>query len=559
MSTSIPPTTLPSPGCMKPHKGSGFSPDYQARITDCAGHQITLKIWLVKLAMLRASRGTISQWGDAVDRETVIALVAPLGCPVEETIAAFEDAFARHGFKSTLLRISDLLDREVDDSKVAAGASRVERLMNKGDYFRYLYDSDGACSFMASQAISLEREKATGSTKEHRPRFVTIIRSLKTPGEVSVLRQIYGSRVIVVGVNASPERRTKELVRQLKPTLGRVGATAEASALLDRDEKDERSAYGQRTRDAFQMADALVTVRTKGDRKQVDRLVDLLLGEPFNTPTQDEQGMFSAWGAKFRSSAAGRQVGAAIVDKYGEVVALGCNDVPRPGGGQYWPEHADDRRDFQIGFDANDRGKHGAAASLLGALQSAGWLSHDRAGQTADSLASAALEPQGPLELSEFADLIEYGRIVHAEMAALMTAARSGRAVEGLTLYTTTYPCHECARLIIAAGIRRVCFVDPYPKSRAPELYDAMWGAEEQVGVVRVEQFSGVSPRMFARLFEMCNRARDVTGAYEEWTTKNLVVLDEELSDSIPINEEAALLELVNRKRSDLDDAPEDS
>lgn len=347
----------------------------------------------------------------------------------------------------------------------------------------------------------------------------------------------------------------KELVRQLRPTLGKALAVSEAQTLMDRDEKDERSAYGQRTRDAFQMADALVTVQKKSDRGQVDRLVALLLGEPFTTPSKDEQGMFSAWSAKFRSSAAGRQVGAAIVDHLGEVVVVGCNDVPRPGGGQYWPEQAEDRRDFQIGFDANDRGKHGAAASLLGALKSAGWLSDVCSKETPESLANAALARQGPLDLSEFADLIEYGRIVHAEMAALMTAARSGRSVAGGTLYTTTYPCHECARLIIAAGIARVCFIDPYPKSRAPELYDSMWCSEPRANSVVVEQFSGVSPRMFARLFEMRNRTKDVTGAYAEWIEKSLVMLDEELSDSIPSNEQAALLELVRRKKDDLDDA----
>lgn len=492
---------------------------------------------------------------DFPDREIVIALVTPLGCPVEDVISAFESAFARNGYESELLRVSDLLDREVDSSQVEAGRSRTELLMNKGDLFRFLYDSDGACSFMAAQAISVAREAKTGDPAKHRSRFVTIVRSLKTPGEVSVLRQIYGSRVIVVGVNASPEQRMKELVRQLRPTLGKALAVSEAQTLMDRDEKDERSAYGQRTRDAFQMADALVTVQKKSDRGQVDRLVALLLGEPFTTPSKDEQGMFSAWSAKFRSSAAGRQVGAAIVDHLGEVVVVGCNDVPRPGGGQYWPEQAEDRRDFQIGFDANDRGKHGAAASLLGALKSAGWLSDVCSKETPESLANAALARQGPLDLSEFADLIEYGRIVHAEMAALMTAARSGRSVAGGTLYTTTYPCHECARLIIAAGIARVCFIDPYPKSRAPELYDSMWCSEPRANSVVVEQFSGVSPRMFARLFEMRNRTKDVTGAYAEWIEKSLVMLDEELSDSIPSNERAALLELVRRKKDDLDDA----
>jgi deoxycytidylate deaminase len=294
----------------------------------------------------------------------------------------------------------------------------------------------------------------------------------------------------------------------------------------------------------------LVAVKPDGDRSTVDRFVDLLLGDPFQTPTRDEQGMFSAWGARFRSSAGGRQVGAAIVDRYGEVIALGCNDVPKPGGGQYWPDDVPDLRDFRLGYDANDRGKHGAASSLLKALRDAGWLADDRALMDADEVANEALNGGGPLDSSEFADLIEYGRIVHAEMAALMTAARSGRSVEGSTLYTTTYPCHECARLIIAAGVKRVCFVDPYPKSRASRFYDGMWGPEGNSGAVTVvvEQFAGVSPRMFSRLFEASNRAKKVDGSYEPWVRKQLVVPEEELADSIPLHEEAAAWELKERE-----------
>lgn len=320
-------------------------------------------------------------------------------------------------------------------------------------------------------------------------------------------------------------------------------------SFLERDEKDERARFGQRTRDAFQLADAFVAVGSTEDRSTVDRLVDLLLGDPYQTPTRDEQGMFSAWGSRFRSSAAGRQVGSAIVDRFGEVVALGCNDVPKPGGGQYWANDGDDRRDFQLGFDANDRGKHGAASSLLAALRDAGWLAFELAKRPAQTLADEALLEGGPLDGSELADLIEYGRIVHAEMAALMTAARSGRPVEECTLFTTTYPCHECARLIIAAGIRRVCFVDPYPKSRASELYDSMWGPGGAAGTVLVEQFTGVSPRMFSTLFEASNRSKNVDGSYEEWVRKQLVVPDEELADSIPLKEKAAAWELKERMR----------
>jgi len=473
------------------------------------------------------------------DRELVVAVVTPSGSPVEPTLKALRDAFERNGYTVEEVRISALLDATVPNPPGDENVSRIRRLMDKGDEFRRQFGTDEACGYMAAQAIYLARAKKTGSPSTHRDKHVNLVRSLKTPGEVHVLRQIYGQRLILVGVAGSKEERRKELTRQLKSELRKDQVAAEVSMLLDRDEKDEHKKLGQRGSDAYKLSDAFVAVVTRQDSQIVDRFVDLLLGEPYQTPTRDEQDMFHAWSMKFRSSAAGRQVGAAIVDPDGEVVVLGCNDVPRPGGGQYWPGDQDDRRDFQLGHDANDKGKFGAAENLLSVLAEDGWLIEDKKVLPARERAIQALEG-GPLGRSELADLIEFGRIVHAEMAALMTAARTGRAVKGCTLYTTTYPCHECARLIIAAGIKRVCFVDPYPKSRAPELFDGMLDGTHQTGRVLIEPFAGVSPRLFSRLFEMSNRSKDVHGEYAKWERKQLVVDDEEVADSIPDQEKAA-------------------
>jgi deoxycytidylate deaminase len=50
-------------------------------------------------------------------------------------------------------------------------------------------------------------------------------------------------------------------------------------------------------------------------------------------------------------------------------------------------------------------------------------------------------------------DLTEFGRAVHAEMEALLCCARSGVSPRFGSLFTTTFPCHNCAKHIIAAGI----------------------------------------------------------------------------------------------------------
>src|SRR6056297_2614421 len=52
--------------------------------------------------------------------------------------------------------------------------------------------------------------------------------------------------------------------------------------------------------------------------------------------------------------------------------------------------------------------------------------------------------------------------VLHAEANAITKVAKSNNSSEGSTLYITTSPCMECAKLIIQAGIRRVVFNDQY-------------------------------------------------------------------------------------------------
>lgn len=52
--------------------------------------------------------------------------------------------------------------------------------------------------------------------------------------------------------------------------------------------------------------------------------------------------------------------------------------------------------------------------------------------------------------------------VLHAEANAITKIARSNNNSNGATLYVTTSPCIECAKLIIQAGIIRVVYGDEY-------------------------------------------------------------------------------------------------
>ena len=52
--------------------------------------------------------------------------------------------------------------------------------------------------------------------------------------------------------------------------------------------------------------------------------------------------------------------------------------------------------------------------------------------------------------------------VLHAEANAITKVAKSNNSSEGATLYVTSSPCIECAKLIIQSGIKRVVYADSY-------------------------------------------------------------------------------------------------
>lgn len=99
--------------------------------------------------------------------------------------------------------------------------------------------------------------------------------------------------------------------------------------------------------------------------------------------------------------------------------------------------------------------------------------------------------------------LIEFSRSIHAEMEAILSVAREGKhSLVGATLFTNTYPCHNCARHIVAAGIKEVVYIRPYKKSLALQLHsDAITEIPEEGGKVLFRQFDGVSPSVYFKIF----------------------------------------------------------
>jgi deoxycytidylate deaminase len=75
------------------------------------------------------------------------------------------------------------------------------------------------------------------------------------------------------------------------------------------------------------------------------------------------------------------------------------------------------------------------------------------------------------LRKTRLGGLLKFSRSVHAEMDALLSVGRSGVSTIGSRLFVTTFPCHFCARHIVTAGVYKVQYIEPYPKSQALALH----------------------------------------------------------------------------------------
>jgi cytidine deaminase len=122
------------------------------------------------------------------------------------------------------------------------------------------------------------------------------------------------------------------------------------------------------------------------------------------------------------------------------------------------------------------------------------------------------------LKQTRYIQLIEFQRAVHAEMSAITDAASRGVSVKGCTLFVTTFPCHECARHIVATGIDRVVYIEPYAKSLALELHSDSIELDSNGGREKIPfvPFLGVAPRNHVNVFSMPIRKCD-NGAVLPW------------------------------------------
>lgn len=431
--------------------------------------------------------------------ELILALAGPVGCGMNHVKRSLVEKLKEHGYTVVDVKISELLisfageiGEEYSESSASGEYSRIKGLQDLGNRLRDKVGRDIASQlvlrFISADRVARNPGRPIPEIKPGRVAYV--IDQLKNPAEVNLLREIYGNLFYLVGVLTGYARRKQILSQNMS------GPSAEE--LIDRD-SSESSSTGQQLEKTLKLADFFVrnsSDNTKEISSPLERFVLLLHGQPGVTPTMIERGMHAAYSASLRSACLSRQVGAAILDKNGVLISTGCNDVPKSGGGLYEDSAQDEDHRcvfVQGGICFNDKYKDKLRVEIERILSESGLLKGGEAFSLSNKIRSS----------TRLKDLIEFSRAVHAEMDALISVARRGSgAVQGGVLFTTTYPCHNCARHIIAAGISAVYFVEPYGKSLAEDLHwDSIDHSSASDGKVAFLHFEGVSPLRFSSLF----------------------------------------------------------
>ena len=448
--------------------------------------------------------------------ELVIGIVSAVGTEVTRVITPLKDRLQGFGYKVIEIKVSSLLSGISTNSEY----ERIKYLMEQGDALRKNSGNNAILAYGVAKLVNKKRQECQSDNKR-----AYIINSLKHPDEVGLLRKIYGQGFYLFGIHADKKRRIHYLIND------KLLTSTQAFELTEIDE-DEKILHGQRTRDTYHLSDFFINFGKNDDyvKNTIQRFLELIFSHPYRNPTFDEFAMFMAFSSSVRSGDLSRQVGA-VISRNQQILATGANECPASGGGLYWAEIDSDSgnvtdkeggKDFTRNEDSNKAEQSNIIKNIVSDIK------------TIEEVDSSMLDKiQGKLEKSRIRDLTEFGRVVHAEMEALLSCSREGISCLKATLYCTTFPCHNCAKHIIAAGVNRVVYVEPYPKSKALEFHsdsiELKTQLDESVNSDHVifEPFTGVGARRFLDFFSMNlglgNKLirKDSSGSSVEWNKSN--------------------------------------
>lgn len=455
---------------------------------------------------------------DTYTAELVFGLCGPIGSPIHKVTEVFKEVLeTNYKYECEIIRVSEFIKAEMkkeDPKKVAFKNQydKLNKLIDAGDEIRkknrpsYLAELaiEKIALSRASELDIAEKKKVEHNTGERihyqSRRKCYLIDSIKNQHELDILKDVYRDLFYFIGVFA-PKSKREEVLQQdkgLKPL--------EALQLIDKDSGEnsdpDYTRYGQTVRKTFPLADLFIRIDSNSEellRLKVQRFLHLVFNTKIITPSKAETAMYLAAAAAGNSGCLSRQVGACLTDSEGNIISVGWNDVPKAGGDLYCFNESDklgeaDNRCMNVsgGKCHNDLEKERLAEEIATKMIEEDLVKEVNKEKVITLLQNTRLK-----------SLIEFSKAIHAEMYSLISAGQNnGLKIKEGSIYCTTYPCHNCARHLIAAGVMNIFYIEPYPKSLAIKLHsDSITEDERDAKKVRLLAFDGISPNKYLQFF----------------------------------------------------------
>ncbi|GFZ89206.1 cytidine deaminase [Aquaticitalea lipolytica] len=450
--------------------------------------------------------------------ELVLGICSQIGAKKDLVIKALKSELKSYGYEFMDLKLSKHIDdadapnfKYNDSQDKTSGYNTIVRKIEKGNHLREIYGKDYLVNLSVSEIANSKMEifKISGEkdfSNISSQRKCYIIDSIKHKEELNALRDIYGDAFYLISVFTPRSERIQNI------SIPNI-AKNEAIEIINIDEYQEFKESGQQVREVYVDADFFIKVDKKNEteiKSKIERFTNIIFENELITPTIEERAMYEAKSASVNSACLSRQVGASIISNEDELISVGWNDVPKYGGNLYTHESKIDNRCYIKGQCFNDSNKENIRNVILDDFKA-----------KIDKVVSDDLEKSKILNVlnkvllsSSIKTLIEFSRSVHAEMHAILNAANlNGVKLRGSTLFCTTYPCHNCVRHIIAAGIIKLYYIEPYIKSKGIDLHsdsitdDTILTKDSKNDKVQILMFEGISPKKYLSFFNK-NRSR---------------------------------------------------
>jgi hypothetical protein len=154
---------------------------------------------------------------EVLDSELVIGLVGAVGTELKLVIGLLEERFNLAGYGVEVIKISsDVIpllqtvpDTEDDEYR------RISELMTAGNKAREIAKNDSVLALGVAAFIISRRPKNGAENPNPPTKTVYVVDSLKRPEEVEMLRQMYPSGFILIGVHSEENRRRCHLENNL--------------------------------------------------------------------------------------------------------------------------------------------------------------------------------------------------------------------------------------------------------------------------------------------------------------------------------------------------------